>query len=165
LKLIIASLVVFSVIILFLFALFPSDISVTRVVEINCSRENLIGKIADLRTWPKWNLLLAAPSANSLSNNHANQIDSGFLNIGGVLVSLLYAGPDSIVTRWQHNSKTFSGIFHLTGVDDRVVLEWKLNFHVKWYPWDKLASMFYEKEIGPVMEQSLVKLQAVAENR
>jgi hypothetical protein len=163
LKLIIASLVVFSVVILFLFALFPSDISVTRVVEINCSKEKLIGKIADLRTWPKWNLLLADSGAVHRAES-GSQIDSAFLNIGGVSVSLLYVAPDSVVTRWQHNGKTFSGNFHLTGVDGRVVLEWKLNFHVKWYPWDKLASMFYEKEIGPVMEQSLVKLQAEVEN-
>ena len=34
-----------------------------------------------------------------------------------------------------------------------------LKFHVKWYPWEKLASMFYDKQLGPMMEKSLVNLR------
>jgi hypothetical protein len=45
----------------------------------------------------------------------------------------------------------------------QTVLQWTLHFHVKWYPWEKLASMFYDKQLGPLMEKSLGNLQKLLE--
>ena len=39
----------------------------------------------------------------------------------------------------------------------QTIVEWTLHFHMQWYPWEKLASMFYDKQLGPLMEKSLIE--------
>jgi hypothetical protein len=158
LRLVIGSLVIFSIVILFLFALFPADISVTRLVQINRSRAEVRKKIVDLREWNSWNLLYEFGSDKS--NSYAKgTIDSGHIHEVYVEIDLLKATSDSVLTIWQHDGKFFNGNFILNGVGEQTTLIWILQFHVKWYPWEKLASMFYDKQLGPMMEKSLINLR------
>lgn len=162
-RLIIASLVVFSLIILFLFALFPSEISVTRVIQINRPPEQIRKKIADLREWNSWNELIR--SVNSNKNADAPYVqDSIQIRKGFFTVNLLIALPDTVVTRWQYQKKQFISNFNLSELQGQVIVEWTLHFNVKWYPWEKLSSMFYDKELGPQMEKSLLNLRGELES-
>jgi hypothetical protein len=160
LKLIIASLIVFSLVILFLFALFPSDISVSRIIQIRNTPERVYKKIADLREWKSWNeFLFETYAANSQAGYGQGRNDSNYLDRINVQVELLKALPDTVITRFRHSNQSFTGNFIMTEMNGQTILEWTLVFHIKWYPWDKLASMFYEKQLGPVMEKSLLHLQ------
>jgi len=38
-----------------------------------------------------------------------------------------------------------------------------MDFHLKWYPWEKFSSMLLENRYGPMMEQGLAKLKKVVE--
>jgi hypothetical protein len=163
LKLIVISLIVFSVVILFLFALFPSEISVSRMVQINRPEALVRKKIADLREW-KWNEFLANAFNDTLTGFSHDGLDSDYIHQPSVSVDLLKATPDTLFTRWQHGSKSFDGNFMLRQMNGQTVLQWTLYFRIKWYPWDKLASMFYEKQLGPVMEKSLANLQQELES-
>jgi hypothetical protein len=164
LKLVVISLIVFSIIILFLFALFPSDISVSRMVQINRPETVVRKKIADLRQW-KWNEFLGiAFAADTVAGHSPGNLDSDYIHQASVSVDLLKATPDTLFTRWQHGNKSFTGNFILKQMNGQTMLQWTLYFHIKWYPWDKLASMFYEKQLGPVMEKSLTNLQQELES-
>ena len=158
-KLIIASIVVFSLVILFLFALFPADISVSRVVQINGNASRVNAKIADLRRWKTWNELVTAGSSNDSSSLTAVKFDAAHIRLNGMNIALLKSSTDSILTRWEYGQKSFTGSFILTEMNGRIILEWTLRFHLGWYPWNKLAGMFYDKQLGPLMEGSLLKLQ------
>lgn len=159
-KLILASIIIFSIVILFLFALFPSDISVSRITQINSQVENVHKKIADLREWKTWNeMYLMQLSGTGTSY----RVDSDFISMGNASIKLLDAGKDTILTRWQNGNRNFTGTYIITKMDGQVVLEWSLHFHLKWYPWEKLASMFYDKQLGTMMEHSLLKLKTELE--
>ncbi len=59
----------------------------------------------------------------------------------------------------------FNGGFNIADAEDQnTVVEWYFNFHFKWYPWEKLGSMFYDKQLGQVMEKSLINLKNYTEN-
>ena len=161
-KLIIASLIIFSLVILFLFALFPSDISVSRMVQIRSSRKQVSKKIADLREWRTWNDLL--PNESSIVASQSDRTDSDNISRGGVYIELLKSGGDTLITRWRNGSKSFTGNYILSEMNGQVILEWSLHFHLHWYPWEKLASMFYDKQLGPLMENSLQKLKKELES-
>lgn len=159
-KLIIASLLFFSIVILFIFALFPADISVSRVVQINKPDSLVRKKIADLREWESWNELMKGNTYRQpVSITHIPGSDSSHIRRAYINVDLIRVVTDTIFTRWSHNKKTFGSTFILTALNGQTVLEWTLHFHLKWYPWEKLASMFYDKQLGPVMEQSLMNLR------
>jgi Polyketide cyclase / dehydrase and lipid transport len=166
LKLIIASLLIFSLVILFLFALFPSEISVTRVVQIRCTAPQVNKKIADLREW-NWNeFLYDAFTTHFPMRYGGGRIDSNYIHLVNVSVDLVKSVPDTVVTRWQHGNKSFMGEYIISPqTNGKTILEWTLHFHIKWYPWDKLASMFYEKQLGPLMDKSLMNLQRELEER
>ncbi|HEY4965032.1 MAG TPA: SRPBCC family protein [Puia sp.] len=158
-KLFIGSLLVLSLVILFLFALFPSEITVSRVVQINKPPADVLKKIDDLREWKNWNdFLFAGYAQNSVSYAHGEE-DSIKIVRPYVTVDLLKSGGDTVITRWRHDGKSFTGKFVLSGMNRQTILEWTLRFHVQWYPWDKLASMFYDKNLGPLMEKSLMNLK------
>jgi hypothetical protein len=160
LKLFIASLLVFSLIILFLFALFPSDILVSRVVLINRSPEEVIKQIDDLREWKKWNVLVNG-TFDDRSRNIPNITisDSASIDLGDVHIKLMKVHPDTVFTLWSHGKESFAGNFILKKSGFQTYLAWDLKFHVEWYPWEKLASMFYDKNLGPQMEKSLLALK------
>ena len=163
-KLIIASLIVFALIILFLFALFPADISVTRTMAFNQSANRISNKIADLRSWKNWNELIMGGSGNGVSKDQSDKTDSNYLRYGGVTVERIKSCQDTIKTRWRHEKKSFDGNFVLTEMNGQVVLQWTLQFHLKWYPWEKMAAMFYDKQLGPLMENSLIRLRKELES-
>jgi hypothetical protein len=163
LKLIIASLIIFSLIILFLFALFPSDISVSRVVQIRASPGLVQKKISDLREWGTWNEMLTGNQGQN--KNQSANTDSNYINRGVVSIEILKSVKDTVITRWKNGEKSFTGIYILTEMNGQSVLEWTLHFHLRWYPWEKLASMFYDKQLGPIMENSLLKLRNEMEGK
>jgi hypothetical protein len=163
LKLIIASLIIFSLVILFLFALFPSDISVSRVVQIRASPWNVQKKISDLREWGTWNEML--PGNPGQSKNQSGNTDSNYISRGVVSIEILKSVKDTIITQWKNGEKSFTGTYILTEMNGQSVLEWTLHFHLHWYPWEKLASMFYDKQLGPIMENSLLKLRNELESK
>jgi hypothetical protein len=160
LKLIIASIIVLSLVILFLFALFPSDISVTRVVQIGAPVTDVRKKITDLRLWKSWNEFVIHPAGGKITDTSNDQnLDSTFINIAGAELRLVGVNGDSVNTIWQRGDDSFKGHFYLKETGGQTIVEWTLQFHIKWYPWDKLASMFYDKQLGPVMEKSLLNLK------
>ena len=42
-------------------------------------------------------------------------------------------------------------------------LQWSMDFYQKWYPWEKLGSMFYESNYGAMMEKGLLNIKVVIE--
>ena len=164
-KLVAASILVFSLVILFLFALFPADISVNRVIQINRPAAEVLKKIDDLREWKNWNLMLHNPSAGGMGNSQTDMTDSDFLNMGGISVQIVKCERDTVITRWQRGNKFFTGNFNLAELNGQTMVEWTFRFHIRWYPWEKLASMYYERQLGPLMEKSLLNLRNELEKK
>jgi hypothetical protein len=157
LKLIIASVIVLFGVVFFLFALFPSEISVSRIIRINAPRDSVYRQISDLRTWSAWNELVH-PSSN-LRENISDQADSNRLKTGNLTVTLVRKTADSLIALWQDVSgRSFTGKYILTESGGQTILQWNLEFRLHWYPWEKMASMFYDKQLGPAMERSLTNV-------
>jgi hypothetical protein len=160
-KLIVASILVLSIIILFLFSLFPADISVSRIINISHSKHEIQKTISDLRTWKKWNVLISMPPTKDIIDTASEKSDSTFLIENNLRVQLIKIDNDTVFTKWENGNKYFLSDFTLTEVNSQVVLQWTSHFHLRWYPWEKLAGMFYDKQIGTPMEESLVNLRTM----
>ena len=46
---------------------------------------------------------------------------------------------------------------------DSLTVQWYMDFHLRWYPWEKFASLLFEKSHGEKMEQGLSRLKAILE--
>jgi hypothetical protein len=57
----------------------------------------------------------------------------------------------------------FKIIRHQQG--DSATLQWYMDFELRWYPWEKFRSLFYENIYGLQMEQGLLNLKELSEER
>jgi hypothetical protein len=164
-KLILISIVILCIAVLFVFSLFPSHIRISRVVNIHASKEKIHAAIDDLNTWTKWNEFINQPNINKIVSTPSSGKEA-FVESGGMRVTILSSVEDSIKTMWtQKDKQQFNGGFNIADAEDQnTVVEWYFNFYFKWYPWEKLGSMFYDKQLGPVMEKSLLNLKNYTEN-
>ena len=42
---------------------------------------------------------------------------------------------------------------------DSLTLQWYMDFQLKWYPWQKFGSLFYENTYGVMMEKGLSNIK------
>ena len=92
------------------------------------------------------------------------RIDSLIIQKSFFKINFLKSVPDTVITLWRQEKRSFEGQYILTENNGQTVLNWTLHFHIKLYPWEKLASMFYDKQLGPIMEKSLLNLRNEMEN-
>jgi hypothetical protein len=165
LKLALISAVVFFVILIFLFALFPSQISVSRIQSIHTSKETAAKAVANLDTWSSWNHFVSDSFLNHISISVPPSGMGAWLRSDQLTVRINRIHEDSVFSVWNtQNGKTFQATFNFVSQDSaNVFIQWNYQFHVAWYPWEKLGAMFYEKQLGPVMEKSLVDLKSYLE--
>lgn len=158
LRLILISLVVLGIVVTFVFSLFPSQIRISRVININEPKEKIASVINDLRTWDDWNELTHNGKGKSYGATSSGM--GAFVQCGEMRITITASTEDSIKTNWaQTGKKAFDGGFNLLKAGQGVTtVEWYFNFHFRWYPWEKLGSMFYDKQMGPLMEKSLMNL-------
>ena len=164
-KLILVSLVMLCVAVLFVFSLFPSQIRISRVISVHSSKEKIAAALNDLNAWSRWNEFINQPKTKKIISTPS--IGEGAnIESGAIRITMLHGANDTIKTSWlQKDREPFEGGFIFSQTqDDNIVVEWYFNFHFKWYPWEKLGSMFYDKQLGPVMEKSLANLKNYTEN-
>lgn len=158
-RLVIGSIVILSLIILFLFALFPSTVSVTRMVQINSSEDKIMNNISDLRNWKRWNEFVNSPGIKKDPNSKTDSMRADYLRVDGNEIFLSVVDHDHVSTFWKRGNRMFTGLFIIDAKNGPPIVIWTMNFDIKWYPWEKLASMFYDKQLGPLMEKSLIQLR------
>jgi hypothetical protein len=165
LKLIIASVIVLFLVVTFLFALFPSTIRVSRVIAISSSLEKTSAVINNLNTWSHWNHFV---NDSFLTNTYVSSPANGkgaFLKSDQFRILVTGSSIDSMSTQWtKTDGRSFSGqMLVIPSGPGNVVLQWYFDFHFRWYPWEKLGAMFYDKQLGPIMEKSLDDLKNYVE--
>lgn len=62
------------------------------------------------------------------------------------------------------SDKSFTYQWNVISFDTVSTVQLYYDFHLKWYPWQKLGSIIYDKQLGPVMEKYLADLKKKLEN-
>jgi hypothetical protein len=160
------SIIVLFLVLLAISRLIPSHIRISRAIDISSSRQKVFSAIDDLKTWDKWNQFTANSSlTNKIFSNPSNGYAT-LMKADQLSVIIIDSKPDSIKTSWnQLNAKNFTGGFNIMELrSGTITVQWYFDFLFKWYPWEKFTSLLYEKQLGPVMEESLTDLKHFAEN-
>ncbi len=79
----------------------------------------------------------------------------------------IYATPAEVERSLQVLSHTdsFPYKWEIYPFDTLSTVQLYHDFHLKWYPWEKLGSIIYDKQLGPHMEKELAKLKEEVESR
>ncbi len=159
-KLGIISAVVLFGIILLISLLLPSQIRISRAIDISAPREKIYPLMADMQQWEKWNEYIRV--------YHNRITEAGSLKADEITISITGKTDTLVTAEWLQPSgnKFGNGFAIITNESGKghTTVQWYFDFHIKWYPWEKFQSIVYDEQLGPVMEKSLNNLKQISEN-
>ena len=128
----------------------PSRIRISKAINIKAPNESVFHLIKDTAQWPKWNPAYdpTQPAPVGLSRKLIRANDSI------VLMQLQQFQRTPVISGWQ---------IHRFASTDSTTLQWYMDFHLGWLPWQKFSSMLYEKTYGVMMEQGLKNIKGIVE--
>ena len=158
-------LIVISVFVLFglvtaLGLLFPAKVIVSRAVDIVSPKDSILPLLKDLNGWQKWmegmtenTVIIASPTKATLGKT-------------GVTISAVTS--NKVVSIWldkNGNSQTSTINLITDNTNIKTVVHWEFQQQLKWYPWERFASMMNDKILGTMMEKNLNNLKTILENK
>jgi carbon monoxide dehydrogenase subunit G len=144
----------------------PSHIRISKATEINNTKETVMSFIANPVKWGEW-----YPGVDSLTIMYIDGKPKGILlDTSGLVGIAIIDSNDSTVTAanvgLRVKQQMDMGWKVLAGSNENnVVLQWYVDFKLKWYPWEKFKSLFFENMYGVQMEQGLANLKELSEGR
>ena len=156
-KLALISAIVLSTILFLISLLLPSNIRVSRAIDIHAPKAQIIPYIKDLNQWHNWNEYI-----KQLPDSGKN-INSETIASPSLIISMKNVSDSLLQSEWQQYGKKFNSAYFLFESNGTTVVQWYFDFHLGWLPWQKISGIVYDKQIGPNMEISLAKLKQLAE--
>ncbi len=161
-KLALISFVILFLLITAISLLLPSTVNISRAIDINAPADSLYNNINDLAKWKNW-----YANYDSLHTSFST-ITAGkgaTITMNKTTVTITENTQEKIKTLWQSGSKSLESDFNFFRQKDssQITLQWHFTQHLKWYPWQKFASIVSDKVMGPAMEKSLDNLKKVTE--
>lgn len=157
-KLAIISAVVLFLIVLGITSLIPSHVRISRAVNMHASQEDIIGRVLNIEDWQGWNELLKGIPPSKI------QYRIQQLNTDSLSIKIIHATADTVKTVWKsHSGREIAGVFTFQGAGEVTIVQWYFDFHLRWYPWEKFASINFDRQWGPQMEKSLSNLKNIVE--
>lgn len=133
--------------------LIPSDIRISKAINIHSGEDSIFALIRDTTKWKQWHpAFISNDSATAFPQIHIVQQSESDSEI---VMHLQQGDKPEVVNGWK--------IYQYPHVDS-LTLQWYMDFHLKWYPWQKLGSMLYEKTYGTMMEKGLENIKNRVEN-
>src|SRR5918993_4495875 len=133
--------------------LIPSHVRISRAIDIHASRESIMKELGDLREWRSWNEFVVDSILKSPVYTEKS------IQSTGLTITLQRASGDTVIAVWKNPQKELVGGFSLISSNNQFVVQWYFDFYQKWYPWEKFASIGFDKQYGPLMENSLTLLK------
>jgi len=116
-----------------------------------------------LTKWTEWH-----PALKDIPGNEFQILKDSSISVRGTTISIAERRKDELVTEMKTDKgrpviSGFKIIRHQQS--DSATLQWYMDFKLKWYPWEKFRSLFYENIYGVQMEQGLSNLKEISEGR
>lgn len=143
--------------------LLPSQVVISRAIDINKPLDSVYNTVTDLTKWKGWmdnyeadSTIISVPAIGKGS----------FIKMGKVKVDITALDSTKMEASWRNGeNRPLPGSFNFLPSTDHqmVTVQWQFTQKVKWYPWEKFASITSDKVLGPYMEKSLDNLKKLLE--
>jgi hypothetical protein len=132
----------------------------------------VLALVKDARHWKKWYPGFELMADSSFSKDGVMIDFSDPLKATYVIINRPISSGDSVFAATVSKGKLGNDITwncisysdtNTIGRSELVTLQWYMDFHLRWYPWEKFSSLLLEKRYGPMMEKGLERLKALLE--
>lgn len=159
-KFLIICFVVFFLILLGFSWFIPSEVRISRAINLSVSQDSVLKNVNDFARWKNW---YDGFDKVKLTNEKFENGRIISCEANGIALNQI-VNNDSLVSVTMNKNKrpienSFKLIRYATG--DSITLQNYMVFKFKWYPWEKLSSLFFDKSYGPIMEKNIQKLKEI----
>ena len=161
-KLAILSFIILFIIVTVISLFIPSHIRISKATNLPSDDTIVYANINDLSKWKDWH-----PALKELPESEIQKINDSSIYIKGTTIHITEKRDDETVVEMSTNNgrPVISGFKTIRHPGDSSTLQWYMDFKLRWYPWEKFKSLFYENIYGVQMEQGLSNLKKLSENR
>lgn len=132
--------------------LIPSHIRISKAINIHAGKDSIFALIKNTKRWKQWHP--AFMHGNQAPKFPAINISLQTENDSEIIMQLQQGNKPPVINGWK--------LYHYQSPDS-VTLQWYMNFHLKWYPWQKFGSMFFENTYGVMMQQGLSNIKEISQ--
>lgn len=161
-RLIIISIVVLFTIITVISLFIPSQVRVSKAIQINSSEASVMDQISNPGNWRNW-----YPGADSSQFIYESGDIKGLMLNDTKKQSVIITGKkkDEVTAAYVSPTKKIPTGWKIisTNNSNSVTVQWYIDFHLRWYPWEKFTSFMFEKVYNPQLQQGLDSLKAFLE--
>lgn len=146
-KLALLSIVFFFLLLTAISLFIPSQIRISKAINLSASSTQILTYISDTSQWKEWHPLKqhALQQQNKqLKTKLVERTDST------LVFETTYSNHLPARNGWQ--------VYQFAAADT-LTLQWYMDVNLKWYPWQKFGSLFYENTYGTIMQQGLENLR------
>lgn len=163
-RLLLISVIILFVVVAGMSLFIPSHVRISRAVNLKADSERVLGKVNDPVQWKSWYPGLDSSrllyEKGKLEGVYFTSAPEPYLRLrekkaDEVIAEFGGARMNPVVNGWK--------VITHPGADSSV-LQWYMDFNLRWYPWEKFASLLLEKSYGPKMEEGLNNLKKQVEN-
>ena len=138
----------------------PSEIRISRATNIASDDTVVNANINNLTNWRNWH-----PALKDIPGNDIQVIGDSAIKVKGTTIAVTSRKEKELITEMATSVgrpviSGFKTIGHQQG--DSTTLQWYMDFKLRWYPWEKFRSLFYEGIYGVQMEQGLSNLKELS---
>jgi hypothetical protein len=145
---------------------FPSHIRISKAINIKARKDSVMAQISDAGKWKNWypgldtaKLLYAEGKAKGVILDNRDSLHAVYIMITGerddeVNARFISKKLKPVINGWKI-------ITYPAG--DSVTLQWYMDFHLRWYPWEKFGSLLLEQSYGTKMERGLLNLRKLVQ--
>ncbi|MCW3116765.1 MAG: hypothetical protein JWM28_847 [Chitinophagaceae bacterium] len=139
----------------------PSQVRISRAINMNAEAGTVLNEISDLNKWKNW-----YPGFDTLTITPVTLKDGNLTEarVSSTLASIVITEKkaDEVIAQFNSgsNRSVTSGWKVITyNSSDSLTVQWYLDFRLRWYPWEKFLSITYDKMYGGQMELGLNNLK------
>jgi ribosome-associated toxin RatA of RatAB toxin-antitoxin module len=128
----------------------PSHIRISKAINLHAPKDTIFSLVKNPERWKEWHpAFMESPGRKSFDTI----IVSDILQQGDTVTMLLRQGKkEPVANGWK--------IYEHSDVDS-LTLQWYMDFRLKWYPWKKFSSLFFENTYGVMMQEGLTNLKKI----
>lgn len=139
----------------------PGSIRISKATNIAADDKVVYTYIDDLPDWKQWH-----PVLKNVAGNEFVVLGDSSIRVQGTTITVVERRNEELITEMVTDNgrpviSALKVIRHQQG--DSSTLQWYMDFNLRWYPWEKFKSLFFENIYGFQMEQGLENLKSLSE--
>ena len=162
-RLLLISILVLAVCIAGVTLLLPSNVKVSRAANLYIGSDSVLTNISDLSKWKNWYPGFDTLELTGTESRNGKVISALVKNVRLRIIT----DTDSLVTvEMKKGVQPVYNNWRLIryAASDSLTLQNYMDFHFKWYPWERFSGLLLDRSYGATMEKGLRNLKELYRN-